>query len=78
LAQIAGLGTLFASGAGGQSAVTGAINNLSPLFKGFGDFATRSFDDFMNPMTIDTTGTGLSTPSVDTGDYGGASGPSIR
>lgn len=78
LSQIAGLGTLFAAGAGGTSAVNGILNNFSPLFKGVGDFATRSFDDFMNPITVDTTGTGISTDSVDTGDYGGASGPSIR
>jgi len=46
LSQIAGLGTLFASGAGGTSAIGGLINNVAPLFKGIGDFASDSFNNF--------------------------------
>lgn len=76
LSQIAGLGTLFASGAGGTSAASGVTNALSPLFSGLGSAATNAWDRFTNPITIDTSGTQVGT--VDTGEYGGASGESIR
>jgi hypothetical protein len=76
LSQIAGLGTLFAAGANGTSAATGVANALSPLFSGLGSAATNAWDSFTNPITVDTSGTQVGT--VDTGDYGGASGESIR
>jgi len=76
LSQIAGLGTLFASGANGTSAATGVMNAFSPFLSGFGSAATNAWDRFTNPITVDTDGTQVGT--VDTGEYGGANGVSIR
>jgi hypothetical protein len=78
LSQIAGLGTLFASGANGTSAATGVMNAFSPLFSGLGSAATNAWDSFLNPITVDTDGLGMGDIGVDTGDYGGAGGVSIR
>jgi hypothetical protein len=77
LSQIAGLGTLLGSG---FNTSTGWGNQLMNWLKsGTTGSDTTGGTDTSNPdITVDTSGSGISTDSVDTGDYGGASGISIR
>ena len=77
------------SGAAGSSTGTtaagGLLNNaavgsaLGSWLSGLGSSAANTWDSWRNPYTVDTTGLGMgSIGTVNTADYGGASGVSIR
>jgi hypothetical protein len=60
------------------SLLSGAANNPQ-LLNGLGDAASNLWDQFNNPLSIDTAGQGMGAwGGVDTGSYGGAGGLSIR
>lgn len=72
------LGVLFGQGGANQSTMDAITKAAGGGLDWLKNITTNTFDTLANPMTIDTGGTGLSTDSVDTGDYGGSSGLSIR
>ena len=76
---IAGLVAPKYDSAGNPIANSSALANLGDLLGGVGSKVSGWYDQIANPITVDTEGQGMSDiGSVDTGDYGGAYGPSIR
>jgi hypothetical protein len=72
------LGVLFGQGGANQSTIDAITKAGGSGLDWLKNITTGAIDTLQNPYTIDTTGQGPSTDSVDTADYGGASGPSIR
>jgi hypothetical protein len=73
-----GLAGLLQTGSNGTNMLSGLTgsSNLPDLFKNLSGSVSGWYDQVANPITVDTSGTQVGT--VDTGDYGGASGTSIR
>ncbi len=70
------LGVLFGQGGANQSTIDAITKAGGGGLDWLKNITSNTFDTLTNPYTVDTAGTQVGT--VDTGDYGGASGPSIR
>jgi hypothetical protein len=75
---IAGLVAPKYDTAGNPIANSSALANLGDLLSGVGSKVSGWYDQVANPYTVDTEGQGMGSIGVDTGDYGGSSGVSIR